>query len=92
MDKKDIRLYVMNYENRSVRRTLDTDIDQTSCLPDQQGIPEQTVVFLDICKYTASDLRKKGIKAFHSPDTEIDDYSTRIEESIVLFSTDLIGQ
>ena len=49
----------------------------------KRGIWELTVVFLDISKYTTRELRQKGIKALHSPDTEIDDYSTQI---------DLIGQ
>ena len=74
----------MNYENAL---WIQLSIKHLAYL-NQQRIPEQTVVFLDICKYTARDLRKKEMKAFHSPDTEIDDYSTRIEESIVLFSSD----
>ena len=35
----------------------------------QRDIPDQTVVFVDICLCAATDLRKKGIKAFHSADT-----------------------
>ena len=92
MDKKNI--CTVCYENRSVRRSLNKNSDQTSCLPEstKYSRTDGGIYRYPVPNSPARDLRKKGIKAFHSPDTEIDDYSTQIEESIVLFSTDLIGQ
>ena len=60
--KKYSHCMYMNYKNRSLSDAvwIQISIKHLAYL-NQQGIPEQTVVFLDVCKYRARDLRKKGI-------------------------------
>lgn len=62
------------FNNRSPDRPcayLDTDIDHISCLPESARYPRADG---GICLRAATDSRNKGIKAFHSADTAMDEH------------------
>ena len=54
----------MKYKNRSVRRTLDTDIDQTSCLPEStrySGTDRSISRYFQIYSRRFKEERNKGV-------------------------------